>query len=361
MMNAASGSGGNPAGSVGEEMSAPAADGFDPSALVRDYGDVEGEVAACRKAAALFDFSFMSAARVSGPGALSAVARLTDRRLDDLAPGRIRYALSRGPEGWLRSDLTVWNEGDGRYLIMSGLHRDIAELIALAGTVGRQVSVDDLSGRTAILSVQGPAALRALGGLLDAKKLAAVPYFGFMRIEIGGVSSLVGRLGYTGERGFEIMLDRSKREQVWAELAARARPGGFAAVDCLRIEAGFVLFTNEFRLPATPAEAGLGRFAESDARPPRCRLACFRAAGDDLPVPWCPTGDLARPEPGTITVTSACRSALAGGILGLGYVPAAAVGLDRAFIDPSARFRNIRTVPLPFYDPTKRRPRGNWR
>ena len=334
---------------------------FDPSALVRDYGDVEGEVAACRTATALFDFSFMFAARVSGPGGLAAVARLTDRRLDDLPPGRIRYALSRGHDGWLRSDITVWNEGAGRYLVMSGHRGDIADLIALARSGGHLGSVDDLGGRTAVFSVQGPGALRALDGLLDAERLAAVPYFGFTRLEIEGTSCLVGRLGYTGERGFEIVLEGAMRKTLWRELAARARPGGFAAVDCLRIEAGLVLFANEFRLPVTPAEAGLDRFAAPDPGPARCRLACFRAESDDDPVAWRPAGDPARPEPGTITVTSACRSALAGGILGLGYVPAGEAGPDRAFIDPAGRFREIRTLPLPFHDPGKRRPRGDWR
>ncbi|MEE8350817.1 MAG: hypothetical protein V3R37_01290 [Rhodospirillales bacterium] len=66
---------------------------FNLALLVRDYVYVEAEVAACRKKAALFDFSFISVARVWGAGALGDNARLTDRALDGLAEGRIRYAL----------------------------------------------------------------------------------------------------------------------------------------------------------------------------------------------------------------------------------------------------------------------------
>lgn len=345
---------------TGQGDAAVPADPFDITRLVPDYGDVPGEVAACRQAAALFDFSFMSAARVSGRDALKTLARLTDRRLDDLAPGRIRYALCRRPDGRLRSDLTVWNEGGGGYLVMSGLRQDIAGLAAVTESAGMDSSVQDLTDATAVYAVQGPGSLGVLDGLADTEALAALPYFGFAEFDVAGVRCLVGRLGYTGERGFELVLPAGGRDRLWRDLAARARPGGFAAADCLRIEAGFVLFANEFRLPVTAAEAGLDAFARRDPAPPRIRLVCFRAIGDEAPTLWRPPTDIGAPRPGTIAVTSACRSALADGVLGLGYVRIEEAGIDRPFADPTGRFRAVRTVPRPFYDTAKRRPRGAW-
>jgi glycine cleavage system aminomethyltransferase T len=341
--------------------SAVPADAFDLGRLVPDYGDLQGEVAACRGAAALFDFSFMTAARVSGRDALMTLARLTDRRLDDLVPGSIRYALCREPDGRLRSDLTVWNKGGGDYLVMSGLRRDIAELVAAAETAGLRASVESLADATAVYAIQGPDSLDVLDGLVDTGRLASLPYFGFAEFDVAGAPCLVGRLGYTGERGFEIVLRASDRDRLWQELSARARPSGFAAADCLRIEAGFVLFANEFRLPVTAAEAGLEAFGGTDPAPPRLRLVCFRAESDEPPAPWRPPPDIGAPRPGTITITSACHSAVAGGALGLGYVLIGESGIGRAFADPTGRFRGVRTVPRPFYDTAKRRPRGAWR
>ena len=138
---------------------------FYPRRLVRDYGDVEGEIVACRSSVALFDFSFMSLARVSGPDALKAIARLTGRDLSNMANGRIRYALSYNPNGWLRSDLTIWNEEGGRYIVMSGHPDDVADLVDQARSMGKECSVEDLSDTIAVLSVQGPNALHALDGL----------------------------------------------------------------------------------------------------------------------------------------------------------------------------------------------------
>ena len=68
---------------------------------------------------------------------------------------------------------------------------------------------------------------------------------------------VIGRLGYSGEPGFEIIVDAELQAPLWNELSGRARPAGFAATDILRIEAGLVLFANEFVVPVTPSEAGL--------------------------------------------------------------------------------------------------------
>ena len=336
------------------------ADAFDPTLLVRDYGDVESEVAACRERAAVFDFSFMSVARVSGPEVLKVIALLTDRDLGGLDDGRIRYALCRGSDGWLRSDLTIWKEAADTYLFMSGLGQELSDLAAVVKREGLAATVENLGDSVAIYSVQGPGSLSALDGLGDVARLAALPYFGFTRLVVAGAECHVGRLGYTGERGFEIVAPAAVRDRLWRELAAQARPAGFAAADCLRIEAGFVLFANEFRLPVTAEEAGLGAFAGDDLAPPRYRLVCFRAESNQTQDLGRQPEDLASPEPGAITVTSACHSATAGGILGLGYVLIDEAEVDRAFVDPTRRFKGVRTVAMPFNDTQKRRPRAAW-
>jgi len=337
-----------------------ATNAFDPTLLVRDYGDVESEVAACREHAAVFDFSFMSVARVSGPNPLKVIAQLTDRGLGGLDDGRIRYALCRDSDGWLRSDLTIWKEAADSYLVMSGLGQDTLDLTALVQRDGRAATVEVSDGSFGFFSVQGPGSLLALGDLCDEARLAALPYFGFTRLNVAGVECHVGRLGYTGERGFEIVVPALDGEQLWRELVARARPAGFAAADCLRIEAGFLLFANEFRLPVMAEEVGLGAFAGNDPAPPRHRLVCFRAESPQAPDFGSPPQDPARPEQGTITVTSACYSATAGGILGLGYVLIDEAAVGRTFIDPTGRYKGVRTVTMPFYYTEKRRPRAAW-
>lgn len=335
-------------------------EGWDPSALVRDYGDALAEAAACRSRAALFDFSFVARAEIRGEGAERLIAGLTRRSLSDLVPGRIRYALRETDQGHLVSDLTIWKHAAAHCEVMSGRPRDIADLVSMAGP---DAEVTDLSSNTVIFAVQGPSALNALDGLGDLRAVSALPYFAFCHAELAGHACLVGRLGYSGEPGFEIVAEAGAGLELWRRLANRARPAGFAAIDLLRIEAGFVLFANEFRLPVSAAEIGLGRFAGGDrrARSDDVALVCFRAQTDADPALWRPSARPTRPDsPGILVPTSACTSIVADGVLGLGFVQTTRPSGQGEMRDPTGTFRDVCLVALPYYDCEKIRPRRPW-
>jgi len=110
-------------------------------------------------------------------------------------------------------------------------------------------------------------------------------------------------------------------------------------------------------LPVRAADIGLAAFAGTKHRRPRYRLVCFSSAADIDPVLWSTGAKVLPPMPGTIFITSACYSNIARGIIGLGYVLAEA---STNPVDPYGIFRDIQLGDLPFYDTTKRRPRGNW-
>jgi aminomethyltransferase len=331
---------------------------FDPATVVRQYGDPYNEVRACRTACALFDFSFMTRARLRGSGALAAIAQLTRRPLADLAPGGIRYAVRENASGHLVSDLTIWRHAD-HYQVMSGRSEDITDLISVAPP---DAGAEDVSGAHAIFAVQGPGSLEALGRHMDVRAVAALRYFRFAPAQIDGVPCQIGRLGYTGEPGFEIVLPHAAGRHIWQRLAQSAQPAGFIAADALRIEAGFVLFTNEFRVLVTAREAGLERFAGIGGLPTDqdVALVCFRASARERPILWQSARPVGRPAPGMITITSACHSLAAGGTLGLGFARRTDVRAGVPVRDPHGAFADIRLVPLPFLDPHKRRPRAAW-
>jgi aminomethyltransferase len=330
------------------------------------FGDAAAEARTCRIACALFDFSFLESARICGGTARQVVEAFTGRTLAKLPVGKIAYALRVGAAGEVVADLTIWRTDAETFEVMSGRHDDIADL---AGYAGPGVAVSEVANR-ATFAVQGPASLEALRRLGAIDAIVALPYFGFTDASLDGIACRVGRLGYTGEPGFEVICHRSDAERLWQAIARYARPAGFIALDMLRIEAGFVLFGNEFRVPATPAEAGLDKFYQAaPLPPPRIALVSFVADADRLAWPWQPRGPCERPSmPGEVVVTSACESIVAGGILGLGYVlggneaeDSAGDGPGVSLRDPTGIFRNIRQTPLPYYDTAKRRPRLPWR
>jgi aminomethyltransferase len=326
--------------------------------LISDFGDAEAEARACRTDCALFDFSFLECARISGARARDVIAAYTGRSLESLGVGRIHYALRVEPTGHVRADLTIWRTGADAYEVMSGRREDVSCLMECAGS---GVEVADIGGQMAAFALQGPRALDVLRRLGHSDAIAGLDYFAFADTTLDGVPCRIGRLGYTGEAGFEILPNRNRANDLWRALSAHARPAGFIAADMLRIEAGFVLFSNEFRLPVSPEDAGLAKFfPRRDIAAPQITLVCFRAISGPLRLPWEPTAALHRPgSAGEIVVTSACHSIAAGGILGLGYVRSDCEPGARLH-DPTGVFRDIRRVGMPFYDPAKRRPRQPW-
>ena len=100
-------------------------------------------------------------------------------------------------------------------------------------------------------------------------------------------------------------------------------------------------------------------FIASDGSP-RFRLVCLAGHARRRPVLWRAQGPCRPPERGTVTVTSACYSALAGRALGLGYVRAEDAVTGNHVVDPGGLFDNPEIVQRPFFDPAKRRPRGAW-
>lgn len=323
--------------------------------LTRDYGDIVGEAVACRTSAAVFDFSFMSRAQVAGPHALAAVQALTHRDLSNLPVGRLCYCLRRTPSGHVAVDLTVWRIASDTFEVMSGRHRDIADLLTLApGAV-------DLSDTCVIYALQGPHSLNVLSEFANRAALGELPYFGCSQLNVLGIPCLVGRLGYTGEAGFEIIAPKERETELWNALTSRASPAGFAAADILRIEAGFILFANELSLPVRAHELGLAAFSgefeaqESQTMP----LVAFTAETDIRPILWQPAKGLGRPQQADeIIITSACWSPLANATLALGYT--CTTDENISLRDNDGIFHEIRLVKRPYYDPQKLRPRAPW-
>jgi len=326
--------------------------------LRSDFGDPLGETKACRQESALFDFSFIHSARISGERARRIVEAFSSRSLQSLLDGKILYAVRADENGWAVSDLTIWKTAANTFEVMSGRAEDVTALLNFNDD---DVQVEDVSEERAVLAVQGPLSLPALQQAGADRGIADLEYFSFARTSIGSIPCIVSRIGYTGEDGFEVIPARQNFDKLWKMLAAHARPAGFIAADILRIEAGFVLFTNEFRLPVSPIEAGLGKFYSGPENwKPELKIVTFQAETDALkPLPWQPPVKLSRSmSPGEIVVTSACRSLSNGKIIGFGYVPIA-TPKGAALKDKSGVFRNISQLQMPFYDWRKLRPRTN--
>jgi len=319
------------------------------------YTDAVEEHLATRRACGLFDFSFMSHFEIAGANARAFLERLQTRNLSALAPGRIAYTLLLRPDGTVFIDATLWCVAPDRYWLFTGRRSDLG--FVAEAMREKDVDLRDRSGEHAVLALQGPESARVLQRHLGAAP--DLPYFGFRTATLTGVPVTIGRLGYSGERGYELIVPSDVAPALWSRLAVDARECGFDAANSLRIESGYILFANELARPADPFELGLDRLIGFDGRDfvggaalraQRWREPARRFVGLAPFAAGPAAGDLPHAE-----VTSRAFCAVFGRELALGFVPADAA--TPGTLVAAAPGKRARVCRLPFYDPGRRLPR----
>jgi aminomethyltransferase len=323
------------------------------------YTDAAEEHLATRRACGLFDFSFMGHFEVTGAGARAFLDRLQTRNLSALAPGRIAYTLLLRREGTVYIDATVWCLAPDRYWLFTGRRSDFACVAEAAGEA--RVALRDLSGACAVLAIQGPESARVLERHLGAAP--GVAYFGFREARLAEGPVTIGRLGYSGERGYEVIVPTDAAGTLWRELATDARACGFDAANTLRIESGYILFTHELARPVNPFELGLERLVSFDGRAFVGSEALRAMCWHDPERRLVGIEGVARRDASSldgiprVEVTSRVRSPTFDAELALGFAPAEAIGAGTLVSISDTEVGRI--CRLPFYDPGRVLPRGS--
>jgi len=231
-----------------------------------------------REQAGLFDVShmgpgFLMLAEPSGDAeadhaAIAAVVEpLVCGDIAGLGPGQIRYTLLLDETGGILDDLMVARSpvfAGGLYIVVNAATKE-ADFARIAAAAGERARLERADGHSALLALQGPEAVNVMAALVP----GAVE-LGFMTYGVfswGEDKVLVSRSGYTGEDGFEILVDAHEAVALWDALNAdpRVRPAGLGARDSLRLEAGLPLYGHDLDATVSPIEAGLG-FAVSRRR-----------------------------------------------------------------------------------------------
>jgi aminomethyltransferase len=228
------------------------------------YSGILEEHRAVRARAGLFDLSHMGELFIEGGQAGSGLAYALVSDPPSLAIGRAQYSMICTPDGGVIDDLIVYRLGAERFLIVANASNAAAVSDALAERLaGCRAVLDDRSLATALVAIQGPLANEVLAPLTDVA-IDGLRYYAIAEGHVAGVPALVARTGYTGEDGFEVIVDVDDAGRVWDAIFEAGAPRGVVPVglgarDTLRLEAGMPLYGNELGRDGTPFEAGLGR------------------------------------------------------------------------------------------------------
>jgi aminomethyltransferase len=212
-----------------------------------------------RAAAGLFDVSHMGQIVLRAKSgnvreASQALERLVPIDVEDLAPGRLRYAFFTNAQGGILDDLMVGNCGDYLLLVVNAARKEVDEA-HLQALLGNKCDVERLD--RALIALQGPKAEAVLA--LLAPECASMRFMDMRTLTLMGAECRVARSGYTGEDGFEISTPADIAREIVEELLANASvaPIGLGARDSLRLEAGLCLYGSDIDERTTPVEAGL--------------------------------------------------------------------------------------------------------
>jgi len=227
------------------------------------------EALATRRAAGLFDESSFAKIEVAGPGACDFLQRLCANDVDR-AVGSITYTQMLNRRGGIECDFTVTRLAADRFLIVTGTafgNHDLGwirkQLRAVGEGDGRVVVTDLTSGR-ACLGLWGPRA-RDILSVVSGDDLSneGFPYLTAREITVGDVPALALRVTYVGELGWELYPPTEFGAVLWDTLWGAGRPfgliaGGYRAIDALRLEKGYRVWSSDITPDETPFEAGLG-------------------------------------------------------------------------------------------------------
>ena len=188
--------------------------------------------------------------------------------------GKAVYGHLLDTDGRIIDDVITYHIAEGQYLMVPNASNvDRVREWVKGGTAGSEVV--DLSTRLACLAVQGPRAEEILQTFCSLDLSTVKRFQGRFALldgggddflkdllpEEGGSSNcLVARTGYTGEDGFEVLVEEGDAPWLWNRLMKEGEgiltPAGLGARDTLRLEMGYLLSGTDFDGNQTSLQTG---------------------------------------------------------------------------------------------------------
>ncbi|MBT9386449.1 sarcosine oxidase subunit alpha [Pseudooceanicola sp. CBS1P-1] len=230
---------------------------------------VARECAATRKSVGIFDASTLGKIEVVGPDAVEFMNRTYTNPWTKLAPGRTRYGLLLGEDGYIRDDGVIGRLSQDRFHVTTttgGAARVLNMMEDYLQTEWPDLKVwlTSTTEQWATVAVNGPNARKVLEPLVEGLDISneAFPHMSIAECTVAGLPARLFRLSFTGELGFEINVPASKGRVLWEALMKSGAeydicPYGTETMHVLRAEKGYIIVGQDTDGTVTPGDAGL--------------------------------------------------------------------------------------------------------
>lgn len=227
---------------------------------------IRRECRAVRSAAGVTDVSTLGKVDVQGPDATWFLEQLYINGIGSIGVGKGRYSVMCRMDGSIFDDGLVLRLGPEHYLVTTSTSHAAAVVDWMEEWLqtewpSRRVWVTAVTEQLATVALAGPGARRVLASLAPdlAVSREDFPFLGIRRTSVAGIADvLIARVSFSGELAYEISVPWDRGPQLWdAALAAGAVPYGLEAMQCLRIEKGYLIVGQDTEGTTTPLDAGL--------------------------------------------------------------------------------------------------------
>jgi 4-methylaminobutanoate oxidase (formaldehyde-forming) len=230
---------------------------------------------AFRERVGIIDMTSFGKIELTGPGALPLLERVAGN-LIDRPVGTVVYTQLLDQRGGIAADVTITRLGQDRFRLVTGaayVNSDLGFLQLAHRDTDRPLQIRETSEDLSVIGMWGPHARDVLAPLTDHDVTEeAFPFMQARPLSIDGFAVFAQRVTYVGEVGWEFYVPPANATQVWDRLMASGRgfgitPGGYRALDSLRLEKGYRYFGTDLTLHDNPLQAGLGFCVRFDKGP----------------------------------------------------------------------------------------------
>jgi 4-methylaminobutanoate oxidase (formaldehyde-forming) len=185
----------------------------------------------------------------------------------DRPVGSVVYTQLLDRRGGIAGDVTITRLGPHRFRLVTGagyVNSDLGWLRLEQRDEDGPVDLRETTEELCVVGMWGPQSRRVLQGLTDDDVSEdGFPFMQARALGVAGFDVFAQRVTYVGELGWEFYVDPGVAVQVWDRLMAAGRtvgirPGGYRALDSLRMEKGYRYYGTDLTLLDNPLEAGLG-------------------------------------------------------------------------------------------------------
>lgn len=237
------------------------------------YTNVADEHNAVRNDCGIFDISHMGEFLFEGKDTELFLSKLTTFNYEKTKNNKAVYTLLINDNGGIIDDLILYKINSSKYFAIVNAANITKDFNRFQEHISKfETNLTNLSDNYCLYSIQGKNAVNMIYDYLNKdesfNKNITVKRFSF---ELNPTNKIymLARTGYTGEDGFEIVVENRFAKEIWKQLITIGKKYnlklcGLASRDTLRLEAGLMLYGNDLDDETTPAEANMMWVVKSD-------------------------------------------------------------------------------------------------